>query len=253
VVSRLKSAPGYKVPAVGKAVLRVFGVAEARLNSIVGESQLSPQISVSYRASFPEVQLILKSPTRDVEFEENVVRLERAIGEDYIFSRDLNQGLDRVVHGLLLESGVTIASAESCTAGMISSALTSYPGSSGYFIGGVAAYSNQVKINFLGVESQLLADFGAVSAPVAARMAEGVRLRIGTDLGVSVTGIAGPDGGTVEKPVGLFYIGVADHSSAEAYRFFVGLGRDAIRRFASMAALDIIRRKIRGFPLKGNH
>src|SRR5207342_940104 len=107
-------------------------------------------------------------------------------------------------------AGFTIAVAESCTGGMVASALTAIPGSSGYFLGGVVSYADEAKRDLLGVEPGILAAHGAVSAQVARAMAEGARARFGAAVAASVTGIAGPDGGTPEKPVGLTYIGIAD-------------------------------------------
>ena len=115
----------------------------------------------------------------------------------------------------------TIAAAESCTGGLLSHVLTSVSGSSGYFIGGVVAYSNQVKESILGVQPETLQTFGAVSEQTACEMAEGVRRKLGTDVGLSTTGIAGPTGGTPEKPVGLVWVGIstAEGTAAFACRF----------------------------------
>ncbi len=120
-----------------------------------------------------------------------------------------------------LAAGLTVATAESCTGGLVAHLLTEVPGSSGYFRGGVIAYADAVKVAQLGVPREVLAAHGAVSAQVAIAMAEGVRARLGTDLGVSVTGVAGPDGGTASKPVGLVYVAVAGGGGAppEVRRF----------------------------------
>jgi len=253
VEAYLLSSSLYRGTVRQKRVLRVFGVPEAKLNSVIGTCDLPKEIVVSYRASFPEVQILLKAPTSFSKLDNVTSEVTRAIGEDCVFSTELDLSLEQSLHQLLIGGGLTIATAESCTGGLIASALTSQPGSSAYYLGGISAYSNAVKVNSLGVESALLTEFGAVSAPVAAKMAEGVRLRIGADLGLSITGIAGPDGGSAEKPVGLFFIGLADKDGASAYRFFVGLTRENIRRFATAAALDLVRRRLQGWPLLGNH
>jgi PncC family amidohydrolase len=118
-----------------------------------------------------------------------------------------------------VRDGVTVATAESCTGGLVAHVLTEVPGSSGYVLGGIVSYSDAVKIAELGVPREQLAAHGAVSAQVAVAMAEGVRSRLGSDLGVGITGVAGPDGGSAEKPVGLVYVAVA------------GLGPSDVRRF----------------------
>ncbi len=117
--------------------------------------------------------------------------------------------LARRLQAVCLERGLTVATAESCTGGLVAHVITEIPGSSAYLRGGIVAYANDVKASLLDVPAEVLAAHGAVSAQVALAMAEGARSRLGTDLGVGVTGVAGPDGGTEEKPVGLVYVAVA--------------------------------------------
>jgi nicotinamide-nucleotide amidase len=124
---------------------------------------------------------------------------------------------DRLQH-LATEQGVTIGTAESCTGGLVGHAITSIPGSSAYYLGGVVSYSDQVKTALLGVAADLLGRHGAVSAQVALAMAEGVRARLGCDLAVAVTGVAGPDGGTEAKPVGLTYVATTGAHGSEVRR-----------------------------------
>ena len=135
-------------------------------------------------------------------------------------------GLDALaerLQGISLGRGITVALAESCTGGLIAATLTSVPGSSGYFLGGVVAYSNGAKEAFLEVPAATLAAHGAVSAQVAMAMATGARTRFGATLAAAITGIAGPDGGSAEKPVGLMYLALADGDTVEVRRFtFVG-------------------------------
>jgi nicotinamide-nucleotide amidase len=137
---------------------------------------------------------------------------------------------------------LTLAVAESCTGGLIAHRVTSVPGSSAYFPGGIVAYANEVKTRMLGIEEGVLATCGAVSQEVAAMMAAGVRERFGTDIGVGVTGIAGPGGGTDEKPVGLVYIAASSGDDALVQRFSFEGNRLEIKRQASDAALDMILR-----------
>jgi PncC family amidohydrolase len=136
--------------------------------------------------------------------------------------------------------GVTVATAESCTGGLIAHLLTEVPGSSGYLLGGVVAYSDAVKRSELDVPAELLQAHGAVSAQVAVAMAEGVRARLGTDLGVSVTGVAGPDGGTEAKPVGLVYIGVAGLGPADVRRHVWPGDRSANKRDSARSAIELL-------------
>ena len=133
--------------------------------------------------------------------------------------REPLEDLARRLQHLCLEAGLTVATAESCTGGLVAHGITSIPGSSGYFLGAVVSYADRVKVETLGVPPDVLATYGAVSAQVALAMAVGVRDRLATDLAVSITGVAGPDGGSAEKPVGLVYVGVSDPLGSDVRRF----------------------------------
>jgi nicotinamide-nucleotide amidase len=139
-----------------------------------------------------------------------------------------------------LATGSTVALAESCTGGLIAAALTDIAGSSGYFVGGVVSYSNAAKRDLLGVDAAVLEAHGAVSAQVARAMAVGARERFGATLAASVTGIAGPDGGTAAKPVGLTYIGVADADGVDVRRIVWSGDRAANRRDSVVAVLEML-------------
>ena len=149
-----------------------------------------------------------------------------------------------------LEAQLTLATAESCTGGLVAHLLTEVPGSSGYLRGGVIAYADEIKATQLGVPLEVLAAHGAVSAQVAIAMAEGVRNRFGTDLAAAVTGVAGPDGGTDAKPVGLVYVAVAGRGDAPDVRRFQWPGdRSANKRASAEAAITmLIERASRGAP-----
>ena len=134
--------------------------------------------------------------------------------------------------------GLTVATAESCTGGLIAEAITSVPGSSGYFVGGIVAYADAVKEALVGVPVSVLAAHGAVSAQVALAMAAGARDRLGSTLAVAVTGIAGPDGGSGAKPVGLTYLGLASGAAGEVRKFVFPGDRAANRDAAAAAALE---------------
>jgi PncC family amidohydrolase len=144
------------------------------------------------------------------------------------------------LQALCLDRGLTVATAESCTGGLVAHLLTEVPGSSAYVRGGIVAYADDVKLAELGVPPDALAAHGAVSAQVALAMAEGVRSRLGTDLGVGVTGVAGPDGGSEAKPVGLVYVAVAGLGPAVVRRFLWSGDRSENKRLSAGAALEML-------------
>jgi len=157
--------------------------------------------------------------------------------------------LEEIVGRLLLDKQHTVAIAESCTGGMISSLLTDLPGSSAYLLEGLVTYSNEAKQRHLGVSSADLEVHGAVSEPVALAMARGVRERSGADFGIATTGVAGPDGGTEDKPVGTVWIALADASGVTARRYQLMRERARNKQLASHIALDWLRRRILGLEL----
>jgi nicotinamide-nucleotide amidase len=161
--------------------------------------------------------------------------------ERHLFARD-DRPVAKLVLDLCRERGFTLATAESCTGGMVAERLTAVPGSSDVFLGAIVAYSNEVKERDLGVPEEVLAQHGAVSAETAAAMATGARERLRTDLAVSVTGIAGPDGGTAEKPVGLVYLHVEGPDGGRGVDFLFPGDRGSIRRRATATALHLVRR-----------
>jgi PncC family amidohydrolase len=141
------------------------------------------------------------------------------------------------LQGLCLGAGLTVATAESCTGGLVAATLTEVPGSSGYFLGGVVSYSDGLKASLLGVPAATLKAHGAVSAQVARAMAEGCRSRLAASLAVSITGIAGPDGGSAAKPIGLTYLAVASDAGVDVRRFQFAGDRGAVRLAAAAEAL----------------
>lgn len=156
--------------------------------------------------------------------------------------------IETIVGELLLERRVRLAVAESCTGGLLGGRLTALAGASRWFLGGVIAYDNQIKHALLGVSDRVLADDGAVSAPAAQAMADGARVRLGADWGLSVTGVAGPDGGTPEKPVGTVYLGCSgpDGVTVEGHRFRGDRG--LVRERSCVAALHLLRRRLADSP-----
>lgn len=235
-------------PPMKSAIIRLFGLPEARVGDLAQAVELPPGVALSYRATFPEIQLRI-SGAEAALLDGVRQQLEAAIGRDFVFSNSLDESLPAVVHALLLRSKQTLAVAESCTGGMLGAMLTQGAGASAFFNGGVISYSNSLKESLLSVAPETIEGFGAVSHETARAMARGVRKAASSDLAVSITGIAGPEGGSQEKPVGTFFVGFADRSGAASYRFFFNGEREGVRRFAAASALDVIRRRALKLPI----
>jgi nicotinamide-nucleotide amidase len=193
-----------------------------------------------------ELHLTLRSDdaaTADDRLRRASAELSEALGRD-VFSTD-GRAMEEVVGGLLGERGLTIAAAESCTGGLLMARLTDVPGSSAYVAGGIVPYSNAMKTLLLRVPDALLREHGAVSEPVAIALAEGVKAECGANIGVSITGIAGPSGGSPEKPVGTVVIGMASDGERPIVRTFRFIGGRAQVRFQStQTALEMVRRHL---------
>ena len=168
---------------------------------------------------------------------------------DYLYGVDVSS-LEEVVITRLRQKGLTLSAAESCTGGLIAKRLTDVPGASAAFLGGVVSYTNAVKAGVLGVPRELLEQYGAVSEPVARAMAEGVRRLTGSDLAVSVTGLAGPDGDDRGNPVGTVYLGLSLPGETLVRRLALGGDRPRIRLLAASNALDMIRRHLCDLPIE---
>jgi nicotinamide-nucleotide amidase len=178
----------------------------------------------------------------DQRVDELASRMEEAL-DDWLYSSE-GESLEQIVLYYLGLRQTTLAVAESCTGGLVAQRITAVPGSSRSFLGGAVVYSDPLKTSFANVPPELIAQHGAVSSEVACAMAEGIRKRTGSSLGLGVTGIAGPTGGTESKPVGLVYFAVSDSQKTDSYhRTFRG-DRDRVRQWASQQALDLIRRKL---------
>jgi nicotinamide-nucleotide amidase len=224
---------------------------DARAQPVYGKwlSQAIP-ISTTILAVLGQIELHLtaRAPSRadaDAALDAAVEELRGALGES-IYSVDGRQ-LEAVVGDLLRAGGLTIAVAESCTGGLLASRLTDVPGSSDYVDRGIVCYSNRAKIELLGLPESLIDAHGAVSEPVASAMAEGVRARSGVRVGIGVTGVAGPTGGTPDKPVGTVAIAavVDDNARVRTFRF-IGPAREQIKFQATQAALNMLRLMLGG-------
>jgi competence/damage-inducible protein CinA-like protein len=227
-----------------RRTLRMFGVSESAvaqsLASAGGDGD-GVDVTICARDFEIHVDLFVQEGA-----EERAARIEEALSranEQYVFSRDERPTAELVL-SLLRERGLTLGTAESCTGGLVAARLTEVPGSSEVFRGAIVAYANEVKAAQLGVGDEVLAEHGAVSAETAAAMAHGARAALGVSVAVSVTGIAGPDGGTEEKPVGLVYLHVTGPDGELARRLDFPGDRETIRTRAAVAALHLVRRLV---------
>jgi nicotinamide-nucleotide amidase len=227
-----------------RRVLRFYGVSESALARVLEEAGGDGDgVTVTICARDFELVVDLFVERGAEARADELARAFASVGERHLFSRD-DESTAEIVLRLLLERRLTLATAESCTGGLVAARLTHVPGSSAVFLGSVVAYANEVKAAALGVPERVLAEFGAVSEETAAAMAAGARERLGADVAVSVTGIAGPDGGTPEKPVGLVYLHAAGPMGERRLMLDLPGDRETIRTRAAVAALHLVRRLV---------
>jgi nicotinamide-nucleotide amidase len=231
------------------------GIAESFLAERIGDVErlLGTITTLAFLPSPMGVRLRIsvKHPDADVAATE-IQRVEGEIRNRvgaFLYGVD-DEELEGIVGRMLTEQHKTIAVAESCTGGLIADRLTNVPGSSAYVDRGAVTYSNRSKVQILQVDPMLIEMHGAVSREVAEAMAAGIRLTSGADIGISTTGIAGPAGGSEEKPVGLVWIGYADAVTVFALRFHFGNDRRRVKERASQAALELVRRKLAGIEIE---
>ena len=229
-------------------VLRVIGVGESAVEHMlkdIFDSQANPTIAPY--AKDGEVHLRITAKTGIPEEADSLIaemeQKVRAILDDNIYGCN-EETLEEAVLKLLQKKNLTISLAESCTGGLVASRLTDIPGASASLISGVVSYSNESKINILKVKEETIRKYGAVSPQTAEEMAVGAKKLSNTDIGLSITGIAGPDGGSVEKPVGLCYIGIAIGNSVNVQKIMLTGNRNRIRWGSSSRALDFLRREL---------
>jgi len=229
-------------------VLRVTGMPESDLDQLISpvyKKYENPVTTILAAAGDLQVHLRARCST-----ESEALTLLAEVGGpielllgDRIYSRN-GQSLEEVIGDLLRQQHATLAVAESATGGLLGERITSIPGSSEYFVGGFITYASRIKVEWLGVPEEIIAQYGAVSKETAEAMAEGVRLRTGATHALSITGVAGPDAGGEKVPVGTIYVGLAEPNGCHSlHRQFIG-DRTRIRQFASQMALDMLRRKL---------
>ncbi len=236
--------------AMVRRVLRLTGLGESLMESRIVDvyPSLPPGVTLTTLASPGDlsIHIIARGAGGTAGLEGKIEIVEQALllrVGDFVYSRD-GKSMPEVVGARLLSRGATLACAESCSGGLLGHRVTGVAGSSAYFLGSVVAYANSVKEEFLGVPKALIVRSGAVSAAVAAAMAEGVRTRMRSTYGLGITGVAGPGGGTARKPVGLVYVSLAwPGGGVVARNLFFG-GREHVKFQATQKALDMLRRRL---------
>ena len=230
-------------------VYKIVGLPESEVDSRISPLYLpyqNPSTTILSKPGSIEVHLRARAASEketDALLDELGDKIELALG-DYVFSTRGEQ-LEEVVAMYMIMKQQTLAVAESCTGGLLSERLTNIPGSSTFFLGSAVCYSNELKTKLVGVLPAVIEDHGAVSALVAQALSEGIRRRSGASIGIGVTGIAGPGGGTPEKPVGLVFIALADTRGTVVRKFQFPGNRERVRFWAAQMALEMIRRRVR--------
>ena len=235
--------------APAKQIIRLFGLPESEIGGRIEALAIDPSLTISYRAHFPEIQVKLSGHHATDLVEREMRRIELSLGIDYIFSRNLDERFEECALAQLKNNGISLSCAESCTGGALSSMITNLPGASTFFLGSVISYSNEAKQKFLDVDQQLLEHYGAVSEQVAVQMAETARKKFVSDIAISITGIAGPGGGTEVKPVGTYFIALATSACTRVFKLFFLSTRENFKRYVAYVALDILRRYSQDLPL----
>lgn len=247
VIPRLKAF--FELPVIEHHIISTIGIGESFLAETIEEweDQLPEHIRLAYLPSFSQVRLRLTGFGDDRKIIQEQIRIEaekvKPLIASYIFSES-NQTIAEAVGEQLKSKNATLGVAESCTGGNIAHMITLIPGSSAFFLGGVVSYSNDSKMNVLKVKQETLTNFGAVSEQTVKQMAEGVRITMGSTYGIATSGIAGPDGGTEDKPVGTVWIAVTDGKITEARLLKLGKQREVNIEYSSVAALNLLRRFI---------
>ncbi|MGL5511688.1 MAG: nicotinamide-nucleotide amidohydrolase family protein, partial [Sporomusa sp.] len=226
--------------------IRLFGIGESKVDELLGDllDQSNPTVALYAKPYEVMIRVTAKADDRQTCEEminKQVYKIKKLVGE-YIYGINVNS-LQEVLVKSLLEKGKTIALAESCTGGLVAERLTSVPGASGCFSYGIVSYGNQIKEKQLGVDKEALIEFGAVSPQVAEQMAINSKIKGDADIGIGITGVAGPSGGTEQKPVGLVYIGVAYGEKTKTVELHLSRGlpdeREMIRSRACSHALNL--------------
>ncbi len=230
---------------------QTFGISESGLDELVAGTVREDEGRLAFRASFPQISMRVTVRGQAQEAEARLAELSNRI-RAHIDSFVYGEGdvtMEEVVGQLLKDKGKTLGLAEACSGGLVSHRLTNVPGSSAYFQGTVVAYSEAAKTRLLGVKPETLRQYGAVSEETVREMAVGVRERLGTDIGIAVTGIAGPDGGTPEKPIGTACLALSADGTLASRRYQLWGNREWIKTLVSQLVLDWVRRALLGVTI----
>ena len=229
-------------PTTEKRIYKISGLGESVVEKTIGQQVLAvPGIELGYCARPGEVEVRIVGNADAIGQADRVIRAGLGVA---IFSTT-GETLEEITVKSLLKRKATLATAESCTGGLIADRITNVPGASEIFLAGYVTYSNEAKIDILNVDRKIIETYGAVSEQVASAMAEGARKRAGAMFALATTGVAGPSGGSPEKPVGTVYVGLASQNSDTMVRkFFFPTDRETFKQLGAQSALDLLRRKI---------
>ncbi len=243
----------FKMPFIGSRTLLTAGIGESFLSELIGdfEQRLLPDLKLAYLPNYGMVRLRLTGVSQEKEvietsLDQQFAILKKLVAEYMVTDED--DAIHIAVSKILKKKNITLSTAESCTGGYISHLLTSEPGASSFFLGSVVSYSNSVKENVLGVSQQTLNTAGAVSEETVQQMVKGVLALLKSDVAIAVSGIMGPDGGSVDKPVGLVWVAVGDHEKISTQKFNFRFDRSRNIELTANNALNLLRKFIQPTP-----
>lgn len=246
----------YDMPVIFHKLIRTIGIGESWLSELIAdwEDHLPENIGLAYLPSLGQVKLRLTALGEDPkklaqEVDAQIAKVTPLINQ-YIYGYDQDT-IESTTGRDLARQGLTIATAESCSGGYLAHMITSIPGSSVYYKGSVICYHNSIKIDELGVPAETIDEHGAVSEPTVKAMAMGIREKFGTDIGLATSGVAGPGGGSAEKPVGTVWIAYADEAGCVAHKLQLGTERDLNIRLSALHSLNLLRQQL-AKPLVNN-
>ena len=242
----------YNLPIVYHRIIKTVGIGESWLSDLIGkwEKNLDNSLSLAYLPSIGRVKLRLTGKGKNLKKIKLIIQKQEKkllkIIEKYIYGYD-NDELESQVGILLNDQNKTIAISESCSGGYASHMITSIPGSSKYFLGSIIAYNNSIKENILGIDKKIIRNKGAVSKEVVEEMAKNIRIKFKSSIGLSVSGIAGPSGGSTKKPVGTVWIGLSDDKKTYSKKFQLTERRDVNIILSSICILNMLRLNLKGY------